>query len=158
MRADPTPNAILLESLALILQRMIKDVNPNNQVPDHLVATLTDIPLYMKESYRANLPSFIKLFDLLIQKGEFVKQFMQKLPILHLNRGSQRELAERAAALAVGGLNANAKIVVTAAVVGGAPAEIRMDGAAQYPGTLSRRLTSSLGHSPPTRCARVSYP
>ena len=81
IRGVPKNNIILLTSLAYTIQRFIKDVNPSSQVPDHLATTLTDIPLYMKECYRANLPSFIKMFDFLLQKAEFIKNFIQKLNI-----------------------------------------------------------------------------
>jgi hypothetical protein len=87
-RGDPKAEAVLCSSLAWVLQRLIKDVNPNNQISDHLVATLTDVPLYVKEAMRANLPGFIKLFDLLTQKGDFVKQLMQKTNI-RAGRASQ---------------------------------------------------------------------
>ena len=55
-RGDPKPGAIVFQSLAYILQRFAKDANPQTQVSDHLITTLTDVPLYLKESYRANLP------------------------------------------------------------------------------------------------------
>ena len=86
-RGDPQPNAVLLQSLAIVFQRLLKDVNPSNQVSDHLVSTLTDVPLYVKESMRANLPSFIRLFDMIVQKGDFLKQIVQKTQI-HMDRAA----------------------------------------------------------------------
>ena len=87
-RGDPKPEAVLFQSIAWMLQRIIKNVNPTNQIPDYLVSTLTDVPMYMKESMRANLPGFIKLFDLLTHKGDFFKQIFQKTSI-RLDRPSQ---------------------------------------------------------------------
>ena len=113
-RGDPKPTAIICQSLAWLLQRFIKDVNPSNQVPDHLVSTLTDVPLYMKEAYRANLPSFVKLFDLISQKGDFIKQMLQKVPI-RLDRPSQQAGAV-AAVTVLGG--ANVADVPTSMVLG----------------------------------------
>ena len=84
-RGAPEPDSILFHSLALVLQRLLKDANPSTQVSYHLLSTLTDVPLYMKESYRVNLPSFIKFFDFIYQKCEFIKQFIQKTPNLILN-------------------------------------------------------------------------
>jgi hypothetical protein len=78
LRGDPRPGTVLVASLAWVLQRLIRDSNPSTQISDHLIATLTDVPLYMKESMRANLPGFIHLFDLLSQKGDFYKQIIQK--------------------------------------------------------------------------------
>jgi hypothetical protein len=90
----PKPTAILFHSLALILQRLIKDSNPITQVSYHLLSTLTDVPLYMKESYRVNLPGFVKLFDFVYQKCEFIKQFIQKTPNLNLSKMELRDIRD----------------------------------------------------------------
>lgn len=92
LRGDPVPGAVLFQSLAWIIQRLLKDVSPTNQMPDHIVSTLTDVPMYMKEAMRADLPAFIKHFDLLAQKGDFIKQLMQRT-IIKLDRPSQRGVA-----------------------------------------------------------------
>jgi len=80
-RADPKPNAVLFTSLALALQRIIRDVNPTTQVSDHLVSSLIDVPLYMKETLRGALPGYAKLFNLIIRESELYKQVMQKTDI-----------------------------------------------------------------------------
>jgi hypothetical protein len=46
----------------------------------------------MKESYKANLPSFIKIFDFIIQKSEFFKNIIQKTNI-NLSRYNQCDFA-----------------------------------------------------------------
>jgi hypothetical protein len=81
VRGDPTNAGVLCESLGLILQRLATDISPSTQISDHLVATLSEIPLYIRESYRANLPGFIKLFELVQQQGEFLKQLMAQTAI-----------------------------------------------------------------------------
>ena len=91
-RGDPKSQAVLFQSLAWKIQRLIKDVSPTTQVPDHLVTTLTDVPIYMKEGMRASLPAYIKLFDILAQKGDFIKSIMQKTSI-DLTRPSQTALS-----------------------------------------------------------------
>jgi hypothetical protein len=95
-RGDPKPSAVLCQSLAFVLQRIIKDVDPRTQMADHVITTLIDAPLYMKEALRANLPVFVKLFDTLAQKGDFIKQVMQKTGI-KLGRPAQRPIAGAAA-------------------------------------------------------------
>lgn len=80
-RGDPLPGGILCESLALIFQRLATDLSPATQTSDHLVATLSEIPLYMRESFRANLPGFIKLLELVQREGEFYKQLMSQTAI-----------------------------------------------------------------------------
>jgi len=88
-RGDPRPTAVLCQSLAYSFQRVLKDVNQNNQIPTYLVNTLSDVPLYMKEALRADLPAYIKYFDALVMKGDFIKQLMQKTSI-RLDRPSQQ--------------------------------------------------------------------
>lgn len=127
MRGDPKPSAILAMSLAYIFQRLTKNVNPATQVSDHMVSTLIDIPLYMKESYRVNLPGFIKLFDLLSQKGDFIKQLIQKVPI-NLTRPSQVTLAELANGVPLGVPHVKILERRAAGVVVG----VRIDTAIQY--------------------------
>jgi hypothetical protein len=121
IRGDPKPGAVLFQSLGWVLQRLIKDTNLTTQIPDHLVTTLVDVPLYMKETLRANLPGFVKLFDLLSQKGDFLKQLLQKTPI-RVARPSQRGVAG-----AVLGAAVDPGVKIRAA--GGD----RLDGSPEYP-------------------------
>lgn len=81
VRGDPTSSGVLFQSLSLILQRLATDISPSTQISDHLVATLSEIPLYIRESYRANLPAFIKLFEMVQRQGEFYKQLMSQTAI-----------------------------------------------------------------------------
>lgn len=81
-RGDPKGiSGVLFQSLGLILRRLVTDVNPSTQISDHLVATLSEIPLYIRESYRANLPAFIKLFEMVQQEGAFYKQLLAQTDI-----------------------------------------------------------------------------
>ena len=79
--ATREPGAVLVQSLAFALQRIIKDVNPNTQAADHVVASLVDVPLYLKESFRGNLPYYIKFFELIVKQGEFIKSLLQRTRI-----------------------------------------------------------------------------
>ena len=103
-RGDPKPNAVLLASIAWALQRIRNDSNPTTNIADHLVTTLTDVPLYIKEAMRANLPSFVRLFDLVAKKCDFIKQVMQKTEA-KTNRPNLQTIA---------GNNANAGDVIRA--------------------------------------------
>ena len=80
-RGDPLPNATLLLSNALALQRIVSDTNPATQVSEHLVSSLIDVPLYIKETLRGALPGFTKLFNLVIRESEMYKQVMQRTNI-----------------------------------------------------------------------------
>ena len=78
IRGDPKGDCILFQSLAYVLQRIKSDtVSAQLNLPRHLVATLSEVPLHAKESYRANLPGFIKLFGILHEKCIFIKQLME---------------------------------------------------------------------------------
>jgi hypothetical protein len=92
VRGDIKEESIIFQSLAYILQRISKDIDTRNNINIHLLNTLTDVPLYMKESYKANLPSFIKIFDFIIQKSEFLKNIIQKTNI-NLSRYNQCDFA-----------------------------------------------------------------
>jgi hypothetical protein len=122
-RGDPTSSGILCQSLALILQRLATDISPTTQISDHLVATLSEIPLYIRESYRANLPAFVKLFELIQKKGECYKQLMSQTAIQVGRPYGPQSL----------GAPAGTKIVLPAIgfnVSNGAPGPMSDDGAA----------------------------
>lgn len=74
--AVPTSSDALLKSIALMLQRIMVDTNPRTQMSDHLIATLSELPLFILEGFRANLPYFVQLFNLLQARGEFLKRVM----------------------------------------------------------------------------------
>lgn len=67
----------ICRSLAYVLQRLTRDVNDHTQSSYYLINAMTDVPLYMKEKMRAHLPYYSKLFELIIQKCDFVKQSIQ---------------------------------------------------------------------------------
>jgi hypothetical protein len=56
-------------------------VQPQKIVPEHLINTLSDVPAYMKETYRAALPYYAKKFDIISQKCDYIKQFIQKTKV-----------------------------------------------------------------------------
>ena len=73
--AGPQEDQLLLSSLAYILRTVNASVVKNTSVPSNMTLSLTDVPLYVREQMRANLPVFIHLFDLLNKKAEFLLQF-----------------------------------------------------------------------------------
>lgn len=77
LRGDPRGNAILLSSLTFILRRIMKDVT-NQGVSQHLLSTLADVPIYMKENMRAALPIYHKMFKMLAERGEMLKEFSHR--------------------------------------------------------------------------------
>ena len=78
-RGDPV--AVLAQSLALVFRRLASDINPASQSSDYMTATLSETPLYIRESYRANLPTYIQMFEHLQKEGEMVKQLLVRTEI-----------------------------------------------------------------------------
>lgn len=77
-RGDPKADVVLAESLARMMRAMMVSFDSRTQQSRHMTATLSDIPIYMKESYRANLPVMLKLFTMLQSRGEILKQVIGK--------------------------------------------------------------------------------
>lgn len=77
-RRDPDGEHVLYTSLSVILKNLLISVNAQNQSKVYLVDNVADIPLYMKEKMRANLPAFRNLFKELVARCEFLKKFMSR--------------------------------------------------------------------------------
>lgn len=76
-RWDPDNDHVLFTSLSVILKSLISSRTVGQQQL-YLIENITDVPMYMKEKYRANLPAFRGLFKELIGKCEFLKTFMNR--------------------------------------------------------------------------------
>jgi hypothetical protein len=87
-RGDPSPSKIICMSLAIIMQRMVSDVNPKNQNFDYLLNSLTEVPVYMKDRYKNGLCYISKIMRMLISKCDFIKDIIQKTKI-NLSRNCQ---------------------------------------------------------------------
>lgn len=71
------PTNVLLQSLALILQRLMTD-NTREGVSEHLISTLSEVPMFLREKMRAYLPVFSKMFNMVQQQGELIKQLLEQ--------------------------------------------------------------------------------
>lgn len=74
-RGDPT--SVLLSSLAYLLNVITTaqaTTPPSGSA--HLTTALGEVPQYITEAYRANLPTFVKLFDAVTRQGEILKILM----------------------------------------------------------------------------------
>jgi len=78
-RRAPTKNNaeanVLYRSLSLILRNLLVGKIRGKTYKFYLETDLAEIPLFMKESYKANMPVFAKFFTLLIKKCEMLKHF-----------------------------------------------------------------------------------
>ena len=73
--AEPNVNAILFLSNALILRNFWYTTNQAG-LQYFISQNISEVPSYMRESYKVNLPIFIKLFTEIIRFGEFITNFM----------------------------------------------------------------------------------
>ena len=92
--SDP-PKNVLLQSLALILQRLMTD-NTREGVSEHLISTLSEVPMFIREKMRAYLPVFSKMFNMVQQQGEFIKQLLEQTDlVLGANQNKGLDTADR---------------------------------------------------------------
>lgn len=80
-RKDPDADHVLFTSLSIVLRNLMTSRNKQNQSFVYLQDNVADIPLYMKEKMRANLPVFRNLFKELITRCEFIKRVMSQREI-----------------------------------------------------------------------------
>jgi hypothetical protein len=73
--ADPNPQAVLFLSLALIIRNIV--YTNNNGMKYFIAQNISEVPAYMREIYRVNLPYFAKVFDELYNLCEFLKSFIE---------------------------------------------------------------------------------
>jgi hypothetical protein len=125
-RGDPTGRSVLLSSVALLLRRLVKE-QTSQGMSKFLVSSLAEVPLYIKEGYRASLPVYEKLFTQLGKQAEFLKALLQRANI-NCGRGNMTELTGMTAGNIIGAaggtLNAAAAAVGVAGIT---PAEAEAD-------------------------------
>ena len=91
------PRNVLLQSLALILQRLMTD-NTREGVSEHLISTLSEVPMFIREKMRAYLPVFSKMFNMVQQQGEFIKQLLEQTDLVlgaNQNKSASVEVGDR---------------------------------------------------------------
>lgn len=95
--AGAPPANVLLQSLALILQRLMTD-NTREGVSEHLISTLSEVPMFIREKMRAYLPVFSKMFNMVQQQGEFIKQLLEQTDLVlgaNQNKSASAEVGVR---------------------------------------------------------------
>ena len=76
-RLLPDGNHVLFSSLGYILQNILTVTDDRTQLRVHLLESAADIPMYLREKYRAQIPFFRAAFDSLMHKCEFYRQIME---------------------------------------------------------------------------------
>lgn len=77
-RADPDGDHVLFTSLAVVIRNLVSTRTTQNQAIVYMHENVADVPLYMKEKMRANLPAFKNLFKELVARCEFLKKFLTR--------------------------------------------------------------------------------
>jgi hypothetical protein len=70
-------DAVLFASLGRMMRTMFSELNRNESAKQYLVNDMSEIPLHMRERYRAEMPVFMKLFRSLIRRCEMMKNMME---------------------------------------------------------------------------------
>jgi hypothetical protein len=73
--------SVLFRSLAVCLRQLIAERNIAGSEPEFAKSDLAQVPTYVKERLRANLPVFRKLFTLLMERSELAKKFAVALDV-----------------------------------------------------------------------------
>lgn len=78
----PPQHVTVLASLARFMRNVLLMQKRNSNDAEYRVDSLMDIPIHMKESYRASLPAFSKLFRLALRKSEMLRQVGQQVSLV----------------------------------------------------------------------------
>jgi hypothetical protein len=81
IRGDPNAGNILFRSTAAMMKNMVLDRDRRTNTNIHLIETMAEVPPYMKEKLRSNLPLFRKMFELMIEKIEFLKAVIARTSV-----------------------------------------------------------------------------
>ena len=73
--------SVLFRRLAVALRQLISERNLAGSEPEFARSDLTQVPTYVKERLRANLPVFRKLFSILAKRADLAKKFAVGLDI-----------------------------------------------------------------------------
>ena len=104
VRGDPKAGNILFRSTAAMMRNMVLDRDRRTNTNLHLIDTMSEVPPYMKEKMRSNLPLFNKLFSLMVEKIEFLKTVADRTSV-RLDRRYQLAAAPAGTSVSQGGLD-----------------------------------------------------
>ena len=76
----PRSHVVVWASLSRAMRNILMNVKRSGD-PEFRSDSLAELPIYMKENLKANLPGFQKLFKLIIKKAEFLRQISQQVSL-----------------------------------------------------------------------------
>ncbi len=72
---------VVFSSVAAAIKQLIMEPNHKGDKKEYVELDLAEIPIYVKERYRASLPTFTKYFALLIKRAEMLKNMVNALNV-----------------------------------------------------------------------------
>lgn len=72
---------VIFTSIAAAIKQLIMEPNHKGDKKEYVELDLAEIPIYVKERYRACLPAFDKYFHLLIKRAEMLKSMVNALNV-----------------------------------------------------------------------------
>ncbi len=80
-RQDPDADHVLFSSLAAIMRNLVGAKSATGTGSLYLSENIADVPAYMKEKMRANLPGFRNMFQELLTRCEFIRRVLSQRTI-----------------------------------------------------------------------------
>lgn len=74
---DINDGKVLFKSTALIMRQLLTARMKGKTFKHYAETDLAEVPLFMKEGFRANMPVFMKMFSLLVKRCELLKRFAE---------------------------------------------------------------------------------
>jgi hypothetical protein len=76
----PQQHVVVFASLARAMRNILLNIKRSGD-PEFRVDNMMELPIHMKETYRANLPGFSKLFRMILKKAEFLRHVAQQVSL-----------------------------------------------------------------------------
>lgn len=73
---DPYVDSITFASLALAMRSIVQQVDRKTKTPLYHVTSLSEMPQYYHEKLRAYLPTYVKMFQLVSDKAQFLQKVL----------------------------------------------------------------------------------
>jgi hypothetical protein len=78
-RYEGSPNSVVFGSTALLMRGLMHNIDTRLKKKKHLYDSLAEIPEYMKDRMRCNLPYYSKLFGLINSRATLLRELLNNL-------------------------------------------------------------------------------
>ena len=73
---QPKPNSVVFKSTALAMKSMLSTMDRQLKRKAHAYDTLSEVPEYVKDRLKTNLPHYCKLFDMVAKRAELLRKII----------------------------------------------------------------------------------